>query len=1691
MKRLTPFFAVLCLLALTLPARAQLTFNVLSTDGSGYPDIGITFEALDASNNAIQSFQPSDFTVVENGIVRPVVSVSCPPPVTPPISITFTFDISFSMTIDARLQNMKNASSQLVNDLSYPPAASAITSFGDNTAIVLPYTSNKTDILNTIAGLVASGGGTDFIGAFLNPGSGAIDVTKNRSGDRYIVFMTDAFENLSAAQENSIITAAKAANIRVFTVTVSPNTINYNLRRIAQQTGGEWFENVTTYESAKAIFKEIGDQIFIYQPCTLIYETDGCDTERNISVTLRKNSRTVTRNTSVTVPQANLEWLDASNALVDFGVVNGGQTKNDNVVITSRGITINVTSITSAESAFRITGYGGSAPPFTLGPGQSRTISIQYRPVNTDRIVTPLNIVCDAPCQENIVLSGGVYDPAPMKLITPDGGESMFSGTTFRWSWSGISGTQAAELEYSTNSGSTWTSLTNNAYNYFYNWRVPTTPSDECLGLALTKEERIGSLDGVWNGEQPAAVNAVAAAQSGTLTAVALSNGQVKVFYPKDGAFVTLLDAHNGSANTVAFSPDMRWLATGGSDSRVRIWDTRNGSLAKELTGPSGAVHTVRFTADGNYLVAGSTGNVILWRVWDWSLAWTHNGDTGNDGALAVSPHTDFIASGAGNAISILDFTTGTRLRQLTGHTGAVRSLDISNDGFVIVSGSEDRSVRMWNAITWTSIRVLNGHSAAVRTVELSNAAGRVLSGSSDNSLRIWDGRNGTLLHTFNGHTGNVNGAVFDRRTRYIISGGADRRIRVWGYVPPVADKSDSLWTIIQTVTDLQGDPPQFDPLKCPDTWSIAEALFRNTGNQVINVLSARITGADSSAFSFTGGYSIPPTVLMNPEDTLIIPLQFFPARVGDFDAVLEIETDIPGSPVITMPLSGRKDSVRTVITPDTLDAGELYSCALPVALTFLMANEGTVNAVIDSIDTDIPGVVSFPSVFPRILLPGQIDTVEVLVHPSTVGPFEGYVRMETTPCGFVEDLVIRGNLVPTAIVADPNPLIFDFAAVGDTSYAEFVLINTTQVPMVLDSTALLFSNPPFALLDNFLLPDSSGLYDSLLALTSILLPDTLQPGDSLVMHLAYFPQSEGGANGRMYFHTSAPCDDSLFVDLQASSSRKPAIAHSATTFDDLLCPDEQSSSATATLRNTGGLPLTVSELRKAGAHPGDFQIIGPSVPLVIQPGGTEVVQLEFHPTVKGSPRSFILEVVSDAENEPLVQIAYSARKDSVGMSVTPGAFSLGEKYFCEFPQTLDITYTNHGTVDMDLTVDTTAVNGPGFRIFPRPWPVRIAPGADFVLQVDLVPPLGAYGNYQAQIPASAPLCGTSFLVPVSYSYASHFAEITPLSVDFGTLGFGGSATGSVTVTNHQGTPMQVHITKPAGPEIAVTSPAVTDTTLAPGASLTISLRMDATSSGDISDMLIIGTLQVCDDTVFIPLRGSIESAAAALTLPNLEAEIGSRVVIPLTLTNANNLAITGTRSFEADIVFNRSILWPESVTASNGSIVMTQKAENGDLRLTLTAQQSATPTTGVQAELTCLVMLGNNDQTALRLENFRWLEGTAATTTTSGSLLVRGICEEGGKRLVAMPAGLTLFQNSPNPFNPTTEITFFTPESGEAKLFVLDMLGRTAATLLDAPVGKGEHRFTFDASGKANGTYTAILVFGDEIRTIRMILVK
>jgi hypothetical protein len=515
---------------------------------------------------------------------------------------------------------------------------------------------------------------------------------------------------------------------------------------------------------------------------------------------------------------------------------------------------------------------------------------------------------------------------------------------------------------------------------------------------------------------------------------------------------------------------------------------------------------------------------------------------------------------------------------------------------------------------------------------------------------------------------------------------------------------------------------------------------------------------------------------------------------------------------------------------------------------------------------------------------------------------------------------------------------------------------------------------------------------------------------------------------------------------------------------------------------------LKVSDLRIEGLHPGDFTILSPTAPLDIDPGGSQLISMEFNYQAVGSRRNAILVVLSNAENEPRVEIPLDARKDSVFFDIDPTTIALGEMYICEFPTEISYTLRNHGTVDLDISIDTTAI-GAGYRFVNAQWPTTVAAGDTEVLTLQLNP--SAAGNYALNFTATASLCDIEASASASYSLAPHTAVIAPLTLDFGTLGFGSNGTVTVNVRNPQGSAMRVRFQLPTHPDVSLQAPLTTDTLLQPGEDLDIVLRLDATTAGDIDDLLRIFTDQVCADSVDISVLGRVDAATAALSVPNLEAWIGERIQIPTRLDVATNLSITGTKSFTADLVFNRSMLWPEEITSSSGTATFTTIPEGENLRVRITVVQTNTPTPGIMLELTCLVMLGNDETTPITLENFAWTEGTAATTTSSGNFIARGICEEGGQRLIALPTSLMLFQNNPNPFNPTTEISFFLPEEAEIDLRVFDALGREAARLSTGIHSAGIHRVIFDGTGLVSGTYFAILRSGDEIRVKRMIMMK
>ncbi|HKL15506.1 MAG TPA: T9SS type A sorting domain-containing protein, partial [Balneolaceae bacterium] len=89
------------------------------------------------------------------------------------------------------------------------------------------------------------------------------------------------------------------------------------------------------------------------------------------------------------------------------------------------------------------------------------------------------------------------------------------------------------------------------------------------------------------------------------------------------------------------------------------------------------------------------------------------------------------------------------------------------------------------------------------------------------------------------------------------------------------------------------------------------------------------------------------------------------------------------------------------------------------------------------------------------------------------------------------------------------------------------------------------------------------------------------------------------------------------------------------------------------------------------------------------------------------------------------------------------------------------------------------------------------------------------------------------------------------------------------------------------------------------------------------------------------------------------------------------------------------------------------------------------------------------------------------------------------------LPKRISLSQNFPNPFNPSTNIQFELPQTSQVVLEVYDMVGRRVATLVNEQVTTGSHTVTFDAGSLASGVYTYRLVAGGTTFTRQLTLIK
>ena len=122
----------------------------------------------------------------------------------------------------------------------------------------------------------------------------------------------------------------------------------------------------------------------------------------------------------------------------------------------------------------------------------------------------------------------------------------------------------------------------------------------------------------------------------------------------------------------------------------------------------------------------------------------------------------------------------GPCIQTLEGHGNLVTSVAFSADSKLVVSGSDDRTIKIWDAATGREMQTLKGHGDWVRSVAFSADSKLVVSGSGDRTIKIWDAATGREMQTLKGHGGWVTSVAFSADSKLVVSGSHDRTIKIW-----------------------------------------------------------------------------------------------------------------------------------------------------------------------------------------------------------------------------------------------------------------------------------------------------------------------------------------------------------------------------------------------------------------------------------------------------------------------------------------------------------------------------------------------------------------------------------------------------------------------------------------------------------------------------------------------------------------------------------------------------------------------------------------------------------------------------------------------------------------------------------------------------------------------------------------------
>lgn len=724
---------------------------------------------------------------------------------TAPSEINFN-PVSVVISIDNSLQNEKNADlikrvlKRLTKNLFSNDILVAIQSYNSSSYLLQDYTNDITKLEQSLNNITFRSVG-NYNTAFLNRTTGSLKIADRANRNSLVLNLTGG---RSIGDSTSISNKANEYGVPIYNY-VFGTDISKNLSSISVKTNGKYFavddEEMLYSHLLHAIFKEAG-----VIPYRLNYNYTNCDTLNALAL---KYNVLIRDNYKALYPKNKFPYIEVFPNSIDFGVVEPSKEENKFLTIIARNANILLQDIVFDNTIYEITPTDYKNK--TLQNSTPNIFTLKLTSNSTEYNYSKIEFLSDACIPTSIdVFNGkkeGDSQDTDLQVISPNGNEIYYPGQYIDLQWDGVISTQQVLLEYSSNSGSNWNTISEEGVNKKHKWLVPEIDSEEMLlrvGIP-SGSVQFDKVSYVTESDRSKKIKKAVLSNDNKFAAVSFLDGSIFTWNLEKGKIETQLRDKNLGINTsdIEFGINTSLIATAfgkNEEYNIVVWDAEDPTNTNSRSFNS-KVNDIEWSDDGTTLyIALSNGNLVKWDI------------AGSNVITLASFSNELLSISINHKKNIIGLSTDNML-YLAGISGdkldsisinGIFDLEWNNSGTKIFAVYDFRDLRLFSITGQNKLnqdpRIVRNQSTNLTNAEWTSNNSVLLQSDSSNILEHWNTDN-TKIIDIDIHKKAINSSYANGKM--IISSIDTNTALVWNiddypfvYRTLDSDISDKTWSI-------------------------------------------------------------------------------------------------------------------------------------------------------------------------------------------------------------------------------------------------------------------------------------------------------------------------------------------------------------------------------------------------------------------------------------------------------------------------------------------------------------------------------------------------------------------------------------------------------------------------------------------------------------------------------------------------------------------------------------------------------------------------------------------------------------------------------------------------------------------------------------------------------------------------------